>query len=236
MQTTHSNKYPQEQIKIAKKREKAEAESAAAAAKFKSVQEEEASALAGKLCLLETYPFRSHLLNHSLSWKEPVINLNTNSNSPAITEKKDKRLKKKASFGFDDVEEFKAPVRMKSKANVAEKAGSKAAGRFAGLGGGSKCEKCKKTAGFADKVKGPNNTEYHTKCFRCNKCNKQLRGGEFFENDDKPFCKVCYGRLHGPQGFRQGGGATANEARSSERLDAIGFIEEESIFARVGKK
>ena len=50
---------------------------------------------------------------------------------------------------------------------------------------------------------------YHTKCFSCIKCKCQLDYFGAIEGpDDQVYCKVCYGKFHGPGGKNMFGDKT----------------------------
>jgi hypothetical protein len=77
--------------------------------------------------------------------------------------------------------------------------------KFQALGGGNKCAKCDKTVGFADKVAALGKM-YHKECFRCSTCSMVLRQGEWCENNNNPYCRVCHTAGFGPKGFGHGQG------------------------------
>ena len=72
------------------------------------------------------------------------------------------------------------------------------------FGGGDKCPKCQKTVYFAEAREGPNNIKFHKTCFRCFKCDKVL-DSTYTERKGEVFCKSCYAKDFGPQGFGYGG-------------------------------
>ncbi|XP_044592362.1 cysteine-rich protein 1-like isoform X2 [Cotesia glomerata] len=66
------------------------------------------------------------------------------------------------------------------------------------------CPKCNKPVFFAER-KTSMGKDWHLSCFRCEKCNKTLEAGKYFEHGGKPYCeKPCYSALFGPEGFRYG--------------------------------
>eukprot|EP01099_Mayorella_cantabrigiensis_P002025 TRINITY_DN1882_c0_g1_i1.p1 TRINITY_DN1882_c0_g1~~TRINITY_DN1882_c0_g1_i1.p1 ORF type:complete len:549 (-),score=84.03 TRINITY_DN1882_c0_g1_i1:111-1757(-) len=56
---------------------------------------------------------------------------------------------------------------------------------------GPKCPKCGKSVFFNEKLTAFGQ-DWHQDCFRCETCNKILRGGEWAGRDDKPYCKKDY--------------------------------------------
>jgi len=109
--------------------------------------------------------------------------------------------------------------------------------KFAGLGGGDKCAKCGKGVGMADKAKGPGDTSYHKDCLRCSACDKLLMGGQFTENNNLPYCSVCYSRGFGPKGFGFGGSVASTDGTGvgKDKPSAKGEIEEKSAFSKLGQ-
>ncbi|GJE95810.1 LIM-domain-containing protein [Phanerochaete sordida] len=61
------------------------------------------------------------------------------------------------------------------------------------------CPKCQKTVYFAEQVKAVGKT-WHRNCLRCTECGTTLDSTRLTENEGVPFCKHCYGKLHGPAG------------------------------------
>lgn len=106
-----------------------------------------------------------------------------------------------------------------------------AGSRFKNLGGGDKCKKCGKGVGLADKVLGPANTIYHKDCFRCSKCAKRLKPGEFKENKDLPYCSQCHAQNFGPKGFGFGGAIAQND---QVKAKTDGQVESQSQFMVAG--
>jgi len=76
------------------------------------------------------------------------------------------------------------------------------------FGGGSKCERCKKTVYDAEKTNGPTGP-YHNACFTCLSCGKTLSAITLADKDGEIYCKACYGRDFGPKGYGYGVGAGA---------------------------
>lgn len=58
-------------------------------------------------------------------------------------------------------------------------------------GSGPKCPKCGKSVFFNEKVTAFGQ-DWHQECFRCETCNKILRGGEWVAHEEKPYCKKDY--------------------------------------------
>ncbi|KAH9256241.1 hypothetical protein BASA81_005462 [Batrachochytrium salamandrivorans] len=100
--------------------------------------------------------------------------------------------------------------------------------RFAALGGGSTCAKCQKTVGHAEKAKGPGDAVYHKDCLRCSTCDKLLTNGQFSENNNLPYCQVCYGRGFGPKGFGFGGSVASVDSSGDKKQNASGAVDNES--------
>lgn len=73
--------------------------------------------------------------------------------------------------------------------------------RFGG-GGSEKCQSCKKTVYFAEKMIGPESKIYHKRCLTCQKCPTNLSSGSWMEHENLPYCKGCYARCFGPGGKR----------------------------------
>ena len=86
------------------------------------------------------------------------------------------------------------------------------------------------------KAKGPGDTSYHKDCLRCSTCDKLLSGGQFSENNNMPYCPVCYGRGFGPKGFGFGGSVVSEDKGGigKDRVVAKGEIEEKSAFSKLG--
>jgi len=108
--------------------------------------------------------------------------------------------------------------------------------KFGNLGGGDKCPKCGIAPGFADRVKGPGDVFYHKKCLRCSTCDKELDGGNFCENQNQPYCPVCYGRGFGIKGFGFGGAVATDSAMGKDRFKGEVLIDESSGFDILKKK
>ncbi|OQV15836.1 putative Muscle LIM protein Mlp84B [Hypsibius exemplaris] len=71
---------------------------------------------------------------------------------------------------------------------------------------GPKCGKCGKSVYTAEeRVAG--GAKWHKFCFKCDLCNKMLDSVNVAEHDGHLYCKVCYGRKHGPKGYGFGMGA-----------------------------
>ena len=70
-----------------------------------------------------------------------------------------------------------------------------------------KCPKCQKTCYDAEGTKVGDDW-YHGPCFKCTQCKKGLMLTNYELKDATLYCKSCYGSLHGPGGFRGGGGST----------------------------
>ncbi|EKM52595.1 uncharacterized protein PHACADRAFT_149379 [Phanerochaete carnosa HHB-10118-sp] len=66
-------------------------------------------------------------------------------------------------------------------------------------GSNSVCPKCQKTVYFAEQVKAIGRT-WHRNCLRCTECGTVLDSSRLTENEGSPYCKHCYGKLHGPAG------------------------------------
>jgi phage FluMu protein Com len=148
----------------------------------------------------------------------------------AAEEKKEKAKKEKKDEDdrFADFEDpGKKPVREVKKVS-----------KFANLGGGDKCPKCNQTVGHAEKAKGPGDTIWHNKCLRCSTCDKLLTGGNFSENNNQPYCSVCYGRGFGPKGFGFGGSVTADDGGGTgkDRKHAVGIVDDVSPMEALKKK
>jgi hypothetical protein len=152
--------------------------------------------------------------------------------------------KEKVKKKKDDDERFADPL-----AGMTGKAPVKGAGeereravkptKFAGLGGGDKCVKCGLTVGHAERVKGPGDSIYHTKCLQCSTCGKVLMGGNFSENNNMPYCAVCYGRGFGIKGFGFGGSVVANDGiagKDGKRVAGKVEIDEISPLEALKKK
>ncbi|KAF7420800.1 hypothetical protein PC9H_011318 [Pleurotus ostreatus] len=67
------------------------------------------------------------------------------------------------------------------------------------MGTNPTCPKCSKMVYFAEQVKAIGKT-YHKGCLRCTQCNTSLDSTRLTENDGEPFCRQCYGKIHGPRG------------------------------------
>ena len=53
--------------------------------------------------------------------------------------------------------------------------------------------------------------DWHSTCFKCEKCNKTLVPGNFSEHEGKPYCNMpCYSALFGPGGCGRGGAESFN--------------------------
>lgn len=73
----------------------------------------------------------------------------------------------------------------------------------AAVGGAPKCAACGKSVYAAEEVKALNKV-FHNTCFCCQSCKKTLRGGEYKDNGDMPFCQACYAKEYGPKGIGAG--------------------------------
>eukprot|EP00127_Corallochytrium_limacisporum_P002477 Clim_evm34s128 gene=Clim_evmTU34s128 len=68
------------------------------------------------------------------------------------------------------------------------------------FGGGKKCPLCSKTVYMAEEVQA-NGKSYHKLCFKCEACNKLLDSTSLTERGESIFCKNCYTKKFGPEGF-----------------------------------
>jgi hypothetical protein len=80
-------------------------------------------------------------------------------------------------------------------------------------GGNPKCHICTKTVYKTEELKALSKV-YHTACFTCScpkgdGCGRSLRGGDYVEHDDRPYCKTCHSKLFGFKGVNVGLGASA---------------------------
>ena len=62
------------------------------------------------------------------------------------------------------------------------------------------CTKCKKPVYHVEETQALGKI-WHTVCLKCTTCNKKLETGSLCENNDQPYCKPCYGKKFGPQGY-----------------------------------
>lgn len=67
----------------------------------------------------------------------------------------------------------------------------------------SKCPKCGEPVYFAER-KTILGKDWHSRCLRCDNCDKALTPGQHSAHLDKPYCNGCYQSMFGPEGFRQG--------------------------------
>ncbi|KNC86903.1 hypothetical protein SARC_00948 [Sphaeroforma arctica JP610] len=63
-----------------------------------------------------------------------------------------------------------------------------------------KCSKCMKSVYPAEKL-SVGGKPWHKQCFKCNGCAKALSLGAECMREDTPYCKGCYGKDFGPEGF-----------------------------------
>lgn len=78
-----------------------------------------------------------------------------------------------------------------------------------------KCPKCDKKAYFAERLTFQNHY-WHKVCFKCTSCNKRINtAAEASDNDGKPYCKSCYGKVFGPKGYGYHGGSGAGVMRAA---------------------
>eukprot|EP01105_Mastigella_eilhardi_P026865 TRINITY_DN7963_c0_g1_i1.p1 TRINITY_DN7963_c0_g1~~TRINITY_DN7963_c0_g1_i1.p1 ORF type:complete len:233 (-),score=34.27 TRINITY_DN7963_c0_g1_i1:102-800(-) len=71
------------------------------------------------------------------------------------------------------------------------------------------CPSCGKPVYMAERTQGVNR-DWHKLCFRCWECNGLLHAGAFQEHDGFPFCKKCYLKKFGMEGYgHEGGSRTA---------------------------
>ena len=59
------------------------------------------------------------------------------------------------------------------------------------------CHRCRKKVFFNERSPPFLTRNYHSKCFRCESCNKVLYAGMFRDHADDPFCEPCHERLFG---------------------------------------
>eukprot|EP00004_Rigifila_ramosa_P021460 TRINITY_DN571_c0_g1_i1.p1 TRINITY_DN571_c0_g1~~TRINITY_DN571_c0_g1_i1.p1 ORF type:complete len:512 (-),score=91.92 TRINITY_DN571_c0_g1_i1:67-1554(-) len=81
------------------------------------------------------------------------------------------------------------------------------------------CPRCGKTVYFAEAVKVGGAKEaprdWHRHCYKCRVCRKALDSGTTQIHEGDVFCKTCFGKYHGPKGFRGGGAAAATALPTS---------------------
>lgn len=74
------------------------------------------------------------------------------------------------------------------------------------FGGGARCGRCEKLVYAAEEMKALGKS-YHKLCFKCKSCNKLLDSTNCTDKDNELFCKTCYAKTFGPQGYGYGQGA-----------------------------
>lgn len=67
----------------------------------------------------------------------------------------------------------------------------------------SKCPKCGEPVYHAER-KTILGRDWHSRCLRCDNCDKALTPGQHSAHLNKPYCNTCYQAMFGPEGFRQG--------------------------------
>jgi ribosomal protein L31 len=75
------------------------------------------------------------------------------------------------------------------------------------LGGGPKCGVCGMIVYFNEERRAIGKI-YHSKCFKCKSCAKNLDSVSCNEHDDLVYCKSCYSKNFGPKGYGFAGGAS----------------------------
>eukprot|EP00727_Mastigamoeba_balamuthi_P014234 m51a1_g9433 putative cysteine-rich protein 2 (210) ;mRNA; r:434416-435324 len=66
------------------------------------------------------------------------------------------------------------------------------------------CPKCGKAVYMAERTRALEK-DWHKLCFRCWECSALLHAGSFGEHDGFPFCKKCYDKLYGSEGYGRSG-------------------------------
>jgi len=69
-----------------------------------------------------------------------------------------------------------------------------------------RCPKCSKPVYTAEERVAAG-AKWHKFCYKCGLCNKMLDSVNVAEHEGQLFCKICYGRKHGPKGYGFGMGA-----------------------------
>ncbi|XP_055331892.1 muscle LIM protein 1-like [Paramacrobiotus metropolitanus] len=69
-----------------------------------------------------------------------------------------------------------------------------------------KCPRCGKSV-YSAEERVAAGTKWHKQCFKCDMCNKLLDSVSVAEHEGRLYCKICYGRKHGPKGYGFGQGA-----------------------------
>lgn len=85
--------------------------------------------------------------------------------------------------------------------------------RSTGTGMGIKCVVCLKPAYAMEKVEA-DGLRYHTWCFRCAHCNKQVKAGNYASLEGKIYCKPCFMKLFKVNGnYANGFGKEAHKMK-----------------------
>lgn len=70
----------------------------------------------------------------------------------------------------------------------------------------NKCPKCGKSV-YPAEERVAAGAKWHKFCFKCSMCNKLLDSVNVAEHEGMLYCRICYGRKHGPKGYGFGQGA-----------------------------
>lgn len=65
------------------------------------------------------------------------------------------------------------------------------------------CKRCNKVVYAVEQVRVTTGS-YHKHCFKCSQCNHSLALGSQAVHDNNIYCKNCYNKHFGPQGFGYG--------------------------------